>query len=101
MDLNEQTLELPEFETHVGGAAPLSLPDFDDGQVSQDQTLVVEFGRTQLPLATAHQLAIDSLVPLHQQSSQPIVLRSGHKVVAHGELLQVGGKIGIRITELF
>ena len=74
-------------------------PNFNivlDGPVS----LTVELGSCQLPMREVLQLSAGSVVQLDKTAGTPVELRVNHKLVARGEVVVVGERLGIRITEL-
>lgn len=63
-------------------------------------SLTVELGACQLPMREVLQLSPGSVVQLDKTAGAPVELRVNHKLVARGEVVVVGERLGIRITEL-
>lgn len=63
-------------------------------------SLTVELGSCQLPMREVLQLGAGSVVQLDKTAGTPVELRVNHKLVARGEVVVVGERLGIRITEL-
>ena len=85
----------PEDETvaqPVSQAAPLLL--------GVKLPIRVLLGRTQLCLRDVGQLGNGSVVELECSPSDPVELIVNDKVIAHGEVVVVGGNYGIRITRI-
>lgn len=63
-------------------------------------SLTVELGSCQLPMRDVLQLSPGAIVQLDKAAGTPVDLRVNHKLVARGEVVTVGERLGIRITEL-
>ena len=63
-------------------------------------SLTVELGSCQLPMREVLQLIPGSVVQLDKTAGAPVELRVNHKLVARGEVVVVGERLGIRLTEL-
>ena len=63
-------------------------------------SLTVELGSCQLPMREVLQLSPGSVVQLDKTAGTPVELRVNHKLVARGEVVVIGERLGIRITEL-
>ena len=64
-------------------------------------TLVVELGRASLPLARLADLRPGDLVELNRHARDPVDLTSDGRPVARGELVEVDGTLGVRVTKVF
>ena len=60
----------------------------------------VELTRLRLSVSELATLRQGSLVPLHINSSEPVVLRVGDRAVARAELVEIEGEVGARILAL-
>ncbi|MDQ3263336.1 MAG: FliM/FliN family flagellar motor switch protein [Myxococcota bacterium] len=60
----------------------------------------VELTRLRLSVSELANLRAGSLVPLHINSSEPVVLRVGDRAVARAELVEIEGEVGARILAL-
>jgi flagellar motor switch protein FliN/FliY len=60
----------------------------------------VLLGRTQLCLRDVAQLGSGSVVELDCSPNDPVDLIVNDKVIAHGEVVVVGGNYGVRITRI-
>ena len=61
-------------------------------------TLVVELARLTLPLAQLAALAPGEVLRVNTPIGEPVALRAGDQVIAEGELVDVEGELGVRIT---
>jgi flagellar motor switch protein FliN len=65
-----------------------------------DLPLVVRFGRTELPLRALTRLGPGSVIDLGRSPDDPVEVLVSNRVVAHGEVVIVGGSYGIRILDV-
>ena len=63
-------------------------------------TLTVTVGSTSMSLARLASLAVGEILSLGVPCTGPVELRMGGAVVARGELLDVEGELGVRVTQL-
>ncbi len=63
-------------------------------------TLTVTVGSTSMSLARLASLAVGEILPMGVPCTGPVELRMAGAVVARGELLDVEGELGVRITQL-
>jgi flagellar motor switch protein FliN/FliY len=61
---------------------------------------VIELGRRRMVLQELAGLDVDDIVELDQAMDRPLDLVVGDKVLARGELVMVGERVALRITEL-
>jgi flagellar motor switch protein FliN/FliY len=62
--------------------------------------VTIELGRTRVPLAELIALAPGSLVTLQRGAHEPADVYVGGKLFARGEVVTVGDKYGLRVTEI-
>ena len=62
--------------------------------------LVVELGRARLTIKELADLEIDEIVELDRPSDSPLDVMVGGKVFARGEVVMVGERLALRVTEL-
>lgn len=65
-----------------------------------DLPLVVRFARTMLPLRTLATLGPGSVVDMERSPDEPVQILVGGRVIAHGEVVVVGGNYGVKITDV-
>lgn len=63
-------------------------------------TLSLEVGRTRLPIRSLLQLNQGSVVELERSSGEPLDVFVNGTLVAHGEVVVVDDKFGIRLTDV-
>lgn len=62
--------------------------------------VVIELGRRRMVLKELAGLEADDIVELDQPMDRPLDLVVGGKILARGELVMVGDRVALRITEL-
>ena len=63
-------------------------------------TLSLEVGRTRLPIRSLLQLNQGSVVELERASGEPLDVFVNGTLVAHGQVVVVNEKFGIRLTDV-
>ncbi len=63
-------------------------------------TLTVELGRLSLSLSRLANLKPGDVLGLMRNSTEPIELTSGDRLVARGELVQMDQELGVRILQI-
>lgn len=63
-------------------------------------TLSLEVGRTRLPIRSLLQLNQGSVVELERAAGEPLDVFVNDMLVAHGEVVVVDDKFGIRLTDV-
>jgi flagellar motor switch protein FliN/FliY len=63
--------------------------------------VMVELGRTSIPLRQVLQLGEGTIIELEQLAGEPVNLTIGGKIVAQGEVVVIGMTFGIKITQVF
>jgi flagellar motor switch protein FliN len=63
-------------------------------------TLSLEVGRTRLPIRSLLQLSQGSVVELERGAGEPLDVFVNGMLVAHGEVVVVNEKFGIRLTDV-
>ena len=91
-----QTRELDE----LAGSSPTGQPIGLDNLMSVPVQVTVQVGRTRLSLSELVALGPGSLVPLDREAHDPADILVNGKVVARGEVVTIGEKYGVRITEV-
>ena len=87
-------------------AAEASIPSGVPGDVNLDVildvpvTLSMEVGRTRIPIRNLLQLNQGSVVELDRAAGEPLDVFVNGTLVAHGEVVVVNEKFGIRITDV-
>ena len=62
--------------------------------------VIVEIGRTRLTIRQLAELDRDDVIDLSRGSDTPLDIVVGGKVLARGEVVMVGDKMALRITEM-
>ncbi|WP_196137333.1 flagellar motor switch protein FliN [Aliikangiella sp. G2MR2-5] len=63
-------------------------------------SLSMEVGRTQIPIRTLLQLTQGSVVELDRLAGEPLDVMVNGTMIAHGEVVVVNEKYGIRLTDV-
>ncbi len=80
-------------------AAPGNSPDLD---VILDIPVVIsmEVGNTQIPIRNLLQLNQGSVIELDRLAGEPLDVLVNGTLIAHGEVVMVNDKFGIRLTDV-
>jgi flagellar motor switch protein FliN len=99
-----------QTDTEGAKAAPMEeLRDDSRGQTNNDKldvildipvTLSMEVGRTQVPIRNLLQLNQGSVVELDRMAGEPLDVLVNGTLIAHGEVVVVNEKFGIRLTDV-
>jgi flagellar motor switch protein FliN len=65
-----------------------------------DLPLVIRFGRTQMTLRALSQVGPGSIIDMERSPDEPVQMLIGDQVIAHGEVVVVGGHYGVRVIDL-
>ena len=102
-----QFAELLEREQRDRAPAPAPAePNFSNSDVNLDVildvpvTLSMEVGRTRIPIRNLLQLNQGSVVELDRAAGEPLDVFVNGTLVAHGEVVVVNEKFGIRLTDV-
>lgn len=63
--------------------------------------VMVELGRTSLPLRQVVGLGDGSVIELDQLAGEPVNLSVAGKIIATGEVVVIGQSFGIKLTQIF
>jgi len=63
--------------------------------------VMVELGRTSIPLRQVIQLGEGSIIELEHLAGEPVNLSVSGKIVAQGEVVVIGTAFGIKVTQIF
>ncbi len=96
--------ELPRTASPAPAASPPASPSAPAVNLNMvldiPVQLSVELGRTRVPIKQVLQLKPGSIVELDSVAGEPVdVLVNGY-LIAHGEVVVVNGKFGIRLTDV-
>jgi flagellar motor switch protein FliN len=95
------------FQDHVGvnGGAPVNgvaAPAALSARLIETVDVRVEayLGGASASLATLTALKPGSVIELDESLAQPVELRVNGRTIARGELVSIGDRLGVRITEI-
>jgi flagellar motor switch protein FliN len=101
MSSPEEILQAAQFadlheKGEIGGNGEVNLDVILDVPV----TLSMEVGRTRIPIRNLLQLNQGSVVELDRAAGEPLDVFVNGTLVAHGEVVVVNEKFGIRLTDV-
>jgi len=91
-----QTRKLTKLETGQTGGEAMGM----EGLLGVPVKVSVEVGRAKMTLAELVKLAPGSVVELDRDAHQPVDILVGGKLVARGEVVTIGEKYGVRVTNV-
>ncbi|WP_338065368.1 flagellar motor switch protein FliN [Thiospirillum jenense] len=111
---NGDAPEWPKAETSPteDNVRPLTPEDFSDSQTAPNEqinldmvldvpvTLSMEIGRAKIPIRNLLQLNQGSVVELDRLAGEPLNVLVNGTLIAHGEVVVVNEKFGIRLTDV-
>lgn len=62
--------------------------------------LTIELGSCQLPMKEVLQLNVGSVVQLDKSADAPVEMSVNGKLIAHGEVVVIGDRFGVKITDV-
>lgn len=97
--MNRQMISSVRFAPLSGGsqAAEPNLELLRDLKLE----VMVELGRTSLPLRQVVGLGDGSVIELDQLAGEPVNLSVAGKIIATGEVVVIGTSFGIKLTQIF
>ncbi|MBO1519182.1 flagellar motor switch protein FliN [Oceanisphaera pacifica] len=111
----QETQEAQAEKESEQGAKPVELDDFnatEDNPLSGEErrkldaildipvTISMEVGRTQISIRNLLQLNQGSVVELDRLAGEPLDVMVNGTLIAHGEVVVVNDKFGIRLTDV-
>jgi flagellar motor switch protein FliN/FliY len=84
----------------VRAAAPAPVGSRIDVILDIDLPVVVRYGHTELPIRALSRLGPGSVIDLGRSPDDPVEVLVSNRVVAHGEVVMVGGNYGVRILDV-
>jgi flagellar motor switch protein FliN/FliY len=98
---NAQPATKANFQSLDGAAAPTDSGDVNlDVILDVSVTLSMEVGRTRIPIRNLLQLNQGSVVELDRAAGEPLDVYANGTLVAHGEVVVVNEKFGVRLTDV-
>jgi flagellar motor switch protein FliN/FliY len=111
-NMNDEAAQLAAFEKLAADATPAAVttPFVPTPSAASDVnidvildvpvTLSMEVGRTRIPIRNLLQLNQGSVVELDRAAGEPLDVFVNGTLVAHGEVVVVNDKFGIRLTDV-
>jgi flagellar motor switch protein FliN/FliY len=99
--MNAEAVQAAAFENLKDEAAAASGKDVNlEVILDVPVTLSMEVGRTRIPIRNLLQLNQGSVVELDRAAGEPLDVFVNGTLVAHGEVVVVNEKFGIRLTDV-
>ena len=97
---SQSTVRSVQFGVIEGGVAPSGTPSSID--LLRDVSLVVraELGRTNMLVKEILKLGVNSVISLEKEAGEPVDVLVNNKMIARGEVVEIDGNFGVRITEI-
>jgi flagellar motor switch protein FliN len=107
-DADGSDIQAAPLENFEGGSAPQAQPGLGGGGTTPDLdvildipvTISMEVGNTSIPIRNLLQLNQGSVVELDRLAGEPLDVRVNGTLIAHGEVVMVNDKFGIRLTDV-
>jgi len=91
-----EAVQLDTLQAEANGNAEVNLDVILDVPV----TMAMEVGRTRIPIRNLLQLNQGSVVELDRAAGEPLDVFVNGTLVAHGEVVVINEKFGIRLTDV-
>lgn len=65
-----------------------------------NMAISIEIGRTQIKLQELLNLSKGAIIELDKLSGEPLDIYANGKLIAHGDVISVNGKYGVRLTSV-
>lgn len=85
------------LEESASSAVPSSIELLKDVPLE----IAAELGRTKMPVKDILKLGEGSIVELDKEAGQPVDVRVNNKLIARGEVVEIDGNFGVRLTEIY
>jgi len=101
-------IEAAPLENFSAGAPPQATPGLGEGGTTPDLdvildipvTISMEVGNTSIPIRNLLQLNQGSVIELDRLAGEPLDVLVNGTLIAHGEVVMVNEKFGIRLTDV-
>ncbi|HLJ39281.1 MAG TPA: flagellar motor switch protein FliN [Steroidobacteraceae bacterium] len=100
MNANAEAAQVAEFDTVQDESQPASGDVNLEVILDVPVTLSMEVGRTRVPIRNLLQLNQGSVVELDRAAGEPLDVFVNGTLIAHGEVVVVNERFGIRLTDV-
>ena len=101
IDNSFATAAFEEFDEQIGEGEPTALEDINlDVILDVPVTISMEIGHTKINIRNLLQLNQGSVVELDRLAGEPMDVLVNGTLIAHGEVVVVNEKFGIRLTDV-
>jgi len=91
-----KSVRFSQIEEKATGNAPSSIDLLKDVPL----TVTAELGRTKMMVKDILKLGAGSVIELEKEAGDPVDILVNNKLIAKGEVVEVDGNFGVRITEV-
>jgi flagellar motor switch protein FliN/FliY len=84
----------------LDGAAAVAQAGSGNAPPHETFHLQIELGRTRIHRAEAQRLRKGSVIPLDNLAGDPVDLYADGRLIGRGEVLELGGALGVRVLQL-
>jgi flagellar motor switch protein FliN/FliY len=100
MNANADAVQAAEFDEMQDDGQPVSGDVNLDVILDVPVTLSMEVGRTRVPIRNLLQLTQGSVVELDRAAGEPLDVFVNGTLIAHGEVVVINERFGIRLTDV-
>lgn len=107
VDSVDDDIQAAPLESFDGSAAPQATPGLGSGSAPDldvildiPVTISMEVGNTSIPIRNLLQLNQGSVIELDRLAGEPLDVKVNGTLIAHGEVVMVNEKFGIRLTDV-
>lgn len=94
------TIDLAAPEKAMANEEPGDTPVVEPAVLDAPLVVRIELGMVSMPAREWADLRPGDVIETRRRIGGPVVLRAGGRAVAHGELVNIDGELGVRITRL-
>lgn len=95
-EMSIKSVRFSQIEEKATGSASSSIDLLKDVPL----TITAELGRTKMMVKDILKLGAGSVIELEKEAGDPVDILVNNKLIAKGEVVEVDGNFGVRITEV-
>lgn len=98
-ELTVRGVQFSPIEPDEGGG-PAVNPNSIDLLKDVPLTVHAELGRTKMVVKDILRLGVGSVVELDKETGEPVDILVNNKLIARGEVVEIDGNFGVRVSEI-